>query len=412
MHIVDGALAIQVLATGGALALGGTALGLKKMDFDHIPQVGLLSATFFLASLIHVPIGPSSVHLILNGLVGIVLGWTAFPALLVGLLLQAVFFGFGGLVVLGVNVVNIALPGVVVFYLFKKPLYKAKKDGMLFLWGFLAGSIAVLLTTFFVAISLAFSGEEFIPAAKLVFYAHTPVMVLEGIIVGAAAILISKVKPEMFQLAAHLSENKQSISGSNMASKKALLSVLFVFFLWQGQANAHNVIFDAYVIGNQIEGEVAFGNGDAGANVPVAVKDNDGNVLATLQTDEEGIFVYNITKRTDLHFEVDAGAGHVAKKTIKAEELGAESDSGDSEAATAASESFAEAANDGMKVDSDQMKQMISKAVAQEIKPLRKQLLQYENAVRLHDALGGLGYIIGLTGLGLWYSERRKRLTG
>jgi cobalt/nickel transport system permease protein len=44
----------------------------------------VLSATFFVASLIHVPVGPSSVHLIMSGLAGLVLGWTAFPALFVG----------------------------------------------------------------------------------------------------------------------------------------------------------------------------------------------------------------------------------------------------------------------------------------------------------------------------------------
>jgi cobalt/nickel transport system permease protein len=38
------------------------------------------------ASLIHVPIGPSNAHLILNGLVGLLLGWGAFPAILVALI--------------------------------------------------------------------------------------------------------------------------------------------------------------------------------------------------------------------------------------------------------------------------------------------------------------------------------------
>ncbi|MFP4360945.1 MAG: cobalt transporter CbiM, partial [Alphaproteobacteria bacterium] len=112
MHIVDGALAGEVVAGGAVLAAGGLAIGLKSLDLERIPAAGLLSATFFTASLIHVPLGPSSVHLIMNGLAGLVLGWAAFPALFVGLLLQAVFFGFGGVTVLGVNTVAIALPAV------------------------------------------------------------------------------------------------------------------------------------------------------------------------------------------------------------------------------------------------------------------------------------------------------------
>jgi cobalt/nickel transport system permease protein len=77
------------------LVAAGTAIGLKKIDYDHLGRVGILSATFFVASLVHVPIWPSSVHLILNGVVGLLLGWAAFPAILVALLLQAVFFQFG-----------------------------------------------------------------------------------------------------------------------------------------------------------------------------------------------------------------------------------------------------------------------------------------------------------------------------
>ena len=112
MHIVDGALSNPVVIGGAVAAAGGVAMGLRSLDLDRIPTAGVLAASFFVASLIHVPIGPSSVHLILNGLAGLLLGWAAFPALFVGLLLQAVFFGFGGLTVLGINALNIAFPAV------------------------------------------------------------------------------------------------------------------------------------------------------------------------------------------------------------------------------------------------------------------------------------------------------------
>lgn len=122
MHIVDGALSAPVLATGAVLSIAGVAIGLRKLDYNQLPQVGVLSAAFFVASYIHLPLGFSSVHLILNGLIGLTLGWVAFPALLVALLLQAVFFGFGGFLVLGVNAFNIAMPAVLVFYLCRKGL--------------------------------------------------------------------------------------------------------------------------------------------------------------------------------------------------------------------------------------------------------------------------------------------------
>ena len=197
MHIVDGALSNPVLLGGAALAVGGIAMVLKKLPLERIPAAGVLSASFFVASLIHVPIGPSSVHLILNGLAGLVLGWAAFPALFVGLLLQAVFFGFGGLTVLGVNAINIAGPAVLAGLIFGHLVARGSPmQGAI--WGGIGGGFAIAVTTLAVAFSLALSGDEFIPAAKLVFVAHIPVIIIEALLSGAAIFLARRVKPELF----------------------------------------------------------------------------------------------------------------------------------------------------------------------------------------------------------------------
>ncbi|WP_420004349.1 cobalt transporter CbiM [Arenibacterium sp. LLYu02] len=197
MHIVDGALSNPVILGGAALAVGGIAMGLKQMTLERIPATGILSASFFVASLIHVPIGPSSVHLILNGLAGMILGWAAFPALFVGLLLQAVFFGFGGLTVLGVNTLNIAGPAVLAWLLFGGMARRSTPKGAA-IWAGAGGAFAIAATTGFVAFSLALTGEEFLPAAKLVFLAHIPIMVIEALLTGAAVYLVAKIRPDLF----------------------------------------------------------------------------------------------------------------------------------------------------------------------------------------------------------------------
>ncbi len=197
MHIVDGALSNPVVIGGAVFAVAGIAKGLKSLDLDRIPTAGVLSASFFVASLIHVPIGPSSVHLILNGLAGLLLGWAAFPALFVGLLLQAVFFGFGGVTVLGINTLNIALPAVLAGLVFGQLIARGSAvQGAI--WGGIGGAFSIAATTAFVGLSLALSGEEFIPAAKLVFFAHIPVMIIEALLTGFAILLARKVKPELF----------------------------------------------------------------------------------------------------------------------------------------------------------------------------------------------------------------------
>lgn len=197
MHIVDGALTPAVVIGGAVLTVGGLALGVRSLTLEKLPAAGILSATFFVASLIHVPIGPSSVHLIMNGLAGLVLGWSAFPALFVGLLLQAVFFGFGGLTVLGVNTLNIALPAVLIGLVCQQGIRHANPR-IAALWGAFAGSGAIALTTLCVAVALVLSGQEFIPAAKLVFLAHIPIMAIEGLVCAAAVYLIRRVNPTVF----------------------------------------------------------------------------------------------------------------------------------------------------------------------------------------------------------------------
>ncbi|WP_404426665.1 cobalt transporter CbiM [Thalassospira australica] len=203
MHIVDGALSSEVVVTGAVLAVVGIGYGLRKIDIDAMPRVAMMSAVFFVASLIHVPVGPSSTHLIVNGLAGLMLGWSVFPAIFIGLLLQAIFFGFGGITVLGVNTINIALPAVLLWWLVSPFLARADGKAVL-LAGFVAGSGAIALSSMLVGLSLAASGQEFIPTAKLVIISHIPVMVVEGILTAAAVHLVKKVRPVMLTPAGSL----------------------------------------------------------------------------------------------------------------------------------------------------------------------------------------------------------------
>jgi cobalt/nickel transport system permease protein len=195
VHISEGVLSAPVLVSGGVLAAAGTAIGLKKIDYDQLARVGILSATFFVASLVHVPIGPSSVHLIMNGIVGLLLGWAAFPAILVALLLQAVFFQFGGITTLGVNTIIMALPAVICYYLFAPFLHKDRK--YLLLAGFGCGFCAVLFGGVIVGLALMFTEENFLKVAMLVVTAHIPVMIIEGIVTAFCVAFLKKVQPAM-----------------------------------------------------------------------------------------------------------------------------------------------------------------------------------------------------------------------
>ncbi len=197
MHISEGVLSPPVLGAGAALAAVGTAIGLKKIDYEAIPRVAILSAAFFVATLIHVPVGPVGLHLVLNGLMGLLLGWAAVPAILIALFLQALLFQFGGLTVLGVNTVIMALPAVICFYLYRPLL---RRPGLASSVGaFACGFSAILLSALLVAAALISTGQAFLPVAELAVLAHFPVMLIEGIITLFIFLFLKKVRPEMLE---------------------------------------------------------------------------------------------------------------------------------------------------------------------------------------------------------------------
>ena len=199
MHISEGILTGPVMLSGAALAVAGTAVGLKKVDYDRIPQVAILSAGFFVASLVHVPLGPASVHLVLNGLVGLFLGWAAFPAILVGLLLQAVLFQYGGFTSLGVNCINMALPAVICYIIFGKGV-RSEKIFSSSAASFLCGAGSVFLSSLMVALSLYLTGDHFLTVAKLIVLANLPVMFIEGTVALFCVRFLKKVKPEIIEV--------------------------------------------------------------------------------------------------------------------------------------------------------------------------------------------------------------------
>lgn len=195
MHLAEGVIPLPALGAGAALAAGGVTLGLRKLDEDRIVSVAVMSSTLFVASLIHVPIGPTSAHLVLNGLAGLILGWAAFPALLVALLLQAVFFGYGGLTTLGLNTLNMALPAVIGYSLFCRPLRDAGNEWA-FLLGFGAGALAIAMSCAMLCLSLLTAGRELLVVTQGVFLVHIPLMVLEGLVTGSAVVFLRRVRPE------------------------------------------------------------------------------------------------------------------------------------------------------------------------------------------------------------------------
>lgn len=198
-HIPDGVLSMPVLAGGAALTAAGLAWSLRRLDERTIPRTAVLSALFFAGSLVAVPVGPSSVHLLFSGLMGILLGMLTMPAVFIALILQAVMFGFGGLTTLGVNTVDIAAPGIIAGWLFA-PLVRRAPAARAGLVAGLCGALAVAGTGAAVALALVLSSSDYVPSAKLVVATYLPLMLGEAFVTGVAIAFLKRAKPEALAL--------------------------------------------------------------------------------------------------------------------------------------------------------------------------------------------------------------------
>jgi cobalt/nickel transport system permease protein len=209
MHIPDGILPVPVTAAGYAATAAVTWYSLRKIrqkedPRQDIPKASLMTAAFFVVSLIHIPVPPTSVHLVLNGLMGVLLGYYAFPAILIGLFFQAVMFGHGGLTTLGVNAIIMGLPAIVAAYIFRLRRLGNKerfwKDAT---FGFLAGFVAMgLSVAMFVGILITWLPTDLNAAVErtaifVLAIAHLPLMLIEGVITAFIVIFLRRVRPTM-----------------------------------------------------------------------------------------------------------------------------------------------------------------------------------------------------------------------
>ncbi len=211
MHIPDGML--PATATVGGYAITGLATwySLRKIKQKEdvqkeIPKASLITAAFFVTSWIHIPIPPTSVHLMLSGLLGILMGYFSFPAVIIALFFQAVMFQHGGLTTIGVNAVILGLPAMICFYLYNFLDTRIKgskiKDGVL---GFFTGSLGLFLSVFiFFLVLMSFIPANIdVEAEKAAIYtgafAHGPLLIIEGIFTSFVVLYLKKVKPEMLE---------------------------------------------------------------------------------------------------------------------------------------------------------------------------------------------------------------------
>jgi cobalt/nickel transport system permease protein len=196
IHLADGVLTPAWQFGGFAAAALLLALSVWRIGEQEIVRVGLFTAAFFVASQVHVPAGVGTVHLMLNGVVGVVLRRFAPLAIAEGLLLQALLFGHGGYYALGVNAFVLSIPALLAGYGYARLRTSIGRDYS-FACGLGVGLAACLLTLLLNAAALAFGGrEDWRVLVVVVVVAHLPVVAVEALLTGVVVRYLERVKPE------------------------------------------------------------------------------------------------------------------------------------------------------------------------------------------------------------------------
>ncbi|MCL2933918.1 MAG: cobalt transporter CbiM [Trichodesmium sp. MAG_R03] len=211
MHISEGILPAQLSISGYGFTSLITWYSLRKINRlanpqASIPKASLLTAAFFVASSIHIPMPIGSVHLVLNGLLGAVLGYYAFPAILIGLFFQGIMFGHGGLTTLGINAIIMGIPAILAHQIFQLRHIlgnKIKENLSMKIFGFIAGATAIGVSSlifFSLIITNIPSGFNASYEQKAIYglmISHIPLMGIEGIITAMIVSFMHRVMPEI-----------------------------------------------------------------------------------------------------------------------------------------------------------------------------------------------------------------------
>ena len=198
MHIADGVLSTPVAAGTSAVTAATLAYSVKGMKEEEIPKTSLMAGVFFAVSLISIPVGPSTIHPLFAGLLGVILGRRAPLAIFVGLLLQAVLFQHGGLTTLGANTLMLAVPALLSYR-----IYHAMAGRTVFFRGALVGGLAVAITVFTLVVLLILTDPAFTAGTfsviNILIVGHLPLVAIEAAVTGAALQLVGKARPEILE---------------------------------------------------------------------------------------------------------------------------------------------------------------------------------------------------------------------
>ncbi len=192
-----------------------------------------------------------------------------------------------------------------------------------------------------------------------------------------------------------------------------LAGVALVAIVSAVPAAAHNLVMEAYVVGNTIEGEAFFSDGTFATNRTISVTDSTGKEIQQVQTDDKGNFSYVPTQAVTQQLMLDMGSGHVAKVKIDGAKLaGGSAVAAPASTAPSAPATTTGAARAAAGTPDTALRAQIDQIVAQEVAPLRSAVEDYRTHNDMMNILAAIGLLCGFGGVLLFSAGAAKAKAG
>ena len=178
-------------------------------------------------------------------------------------------------------------------------------------------------------------------------------------------------------------------------------------------AIAHKTTIFAWMEGDTVYTQSKFNGGRKAKHATVEVYDAEGDKLLEGKTDENGEFSFKLPKKAELKVVLLAGTGHRGEWSIPLEEVEGGDVNPDSRLQSQASQTEKEPSHQELpSISPADIQEAVEKALDKKLKPILNQLTesrQKETETKVTDIIGGIGYILGLVGIGAYFNYRKKK---
>jgi nickel transport protein len=189
---------------------------------------------------------------------------------------------------------------------------------------------------------------------------------------------------------------------------RILIPIAIAFLITAASAWAHGLTVFAWVEAGRVMVESKFSGGKRPVDATVRVLDLDGRELLSGKTDHQGRWAFDPPQKTALKIVLEAGLGHRGEWILRAEDMGALPEVVEAPATTPQTRPAPQA----IETATADLDARLKAVVLEALEPVNARLARLEEAPQgpnLRDILGGLGYILGLVGVGAYLQARRIR---